>query len=116
MIIEKKLIVNNKKKSDIEEELEKLKFPRLGKNRNDTDVSYNYLLSMPIYNLTKEKIDELKNQEEDKNVEYNTLDSMTVHDIWLNELNKIEKEYESWLKQKENKENVKTKTKKHKSI
>jgi len=116
MIIEKKLIVNNKKKSDIEEELEKLKFPRLGKNRNDTDVSYNYLLSMPIYNLTKEKIDELKNQEEDKNIEYNTLDSMSVHDIWLNELNKIEKEYESWLKQKENKENVKTKTKKHKSI
>jgi len=118
MIIEKKLVVNNKKKSDIEDELEQLKFPRLGKNKNDNDISYNYLLSMPIYNLTKEKIDELKSQEEDKNIEYNTLNDMTVHNIWLNELIKIEKEYDSWLKQKDKlaKKHEIVKTKKNKTV
>jgi hypothetical protein len=113
MIIEKTLVINNKKKIDIEDELEKLQFPRLSKNKNDTDLSYNYLLSMPIYNLTKEKIDELKNQEEEKITEYNILEKMTVEKIWLNELEKIEKEYNSWLKQKDNvsKQENKTKTK-----
>ena len=120
MIIEKKLVVNNKKKSELEEELEKLKFPKLGKSKNDTDLSYNYLISMPIYNLTKEKIDELKNQEEEKNIEYNTLENTTVHDMWLNELDKLEKEYNNWLKQKETVANQeptkKPKSKKSKTV
>jgi DNA topoisomerase-2 len=94
LIIDKKLIVNNKKKTDLEEELEKLKFPRLGKNKNDNDLSYNYLLGMPIYNLTKEKIDELKEQELDKQTEFDILDKMSITDIWLNELIKLEKEYD----------------------
>ncbi len=121
MIIEKKLVVNNKKKIDIEEELENLKFPKLGKTKNDSDISYNYLLSMPIYNLTKEKIDELKHQEEDKIEEHTTLEKLSVNDMWLSELNKIEKEYDSWVKQKEKAKQetnnkTKTKTKKHKTV
>ena len=100
MIIDKKLVVNNKKKLELEEELEKLKFPKMGKNKKDTDNSYNYLLSMPIYNLTKDKIDELKNQENDKQNEFDSLDKLSVHDIWLTELNKLEKEYDSWIKHK----------------
>jgi DNA topoisomerase-2 len=105
LIIDKKLIVNNKKKSDLEDELEKLKFPRLGKNKNDNDLSYNYLISMPIYNLTKEKIDELKNQELDKQTEFDILDKMSINDIWLNELIKLEKEYASWIKGNHGKKN-----------
>jgi DNA topoisomerase-2 len=100
MIIDKKLIVNNKKKSELEEELENLKFPKMGKNIKDTDDSYNYLLSMPIYNLTKEKIDELKNQENDKQTEFDILNKLQVHDIWLTELDKLEKEYDLWTKHK----------------
>ena len=68
---------------------------------------------MPLYNLTKEKIDELKKQEEEKNTEYNILEQVTIENIWLNELEKIEKEYNSWLKQKDNvsKQELKSKTK-----
>ena len=101
MIVEKKLVVNNKKKSDLESELEKLKFPRLGKNKDDEDGSYNYLLSMSIYNLTNEKIEELKKQESDKETEYEELDNLSIETIWLNELTKLEKEYDKWITYKE---------------
>ena len=84
MVVNKKLIVNNRKKADIESELEKLKFPQF-------DNSYSYLLSMPIYNLTKEKIDELKKQKNNKQTEYDLLFKLTPIDIWRLELNNLEK-------------------------
>ena len=90
LIVEKKLVINNKKRENIEIELEKLEFPKLG---NNNDISYNYLLSMPLYNLTLEKIDELKNQKQNKEVEYNELKNTTLELLWINELNKLEKEY-----------------------
>jgi DNA topoisomerase-2 len=96
MIVDKKLIINNKKRSELETELEKLKFDKLGKNKAD----YDYLLSMPIYNLTIEKIEELKKQEKDKETEYEELDKLSIEQIWLNELNKLEKEYEKFVNNK----------------
>lgn len=90
MIVEKKLIVNNKKRSDLEAELDKHKFAKF-------DSTYNYLLGMPIYNLTVEKIDELKKQEEDKQHQYEELEKLTIETMWVNELNKLEKEYNKWI-------------------
>ncbi len=98
LIIEKKLVINNKKKVDIEDELEKLKFPKIGKNKDDLyEGSYNYLLSMPLYNLTMEKIEELKNQNDEKETEYKILENTSIETLWLNELTKLEKEYDKWL-------------------
>ena len=68
----------------IEVDLEKHKFPKLGE-----PVSYNYLLSLPIYNLTYEKIEELKKQEKDKQSEYDTLSSLSSSDIWKTELQEL---------------------------
>jgi len=96
LIVDKKLDINNKKKSEIEEKLEALEFPRLGKTKNDTDKSYQYLLAMPIYSLSKEKIDELKKQENDKQTEYDELDKLTPKDIWTFELDKLETLYDKW--------------------
>ena len=93
MIIEGKLEINNKKKLDIEMKLEGFKFPRLGKNKNDDNVSYDYLLGMPVYNLTKEKIDELKKQSDDKETEYNSLKELTCEEIWLSELEILLEKY-----------------------
>lgn len=89
MIIEGKLEINNKKKLDIESKLEEFTFPRLGKNKDDDKLSYDYLLTMPVYNLTKEKIDELKKQSNDKETEFNTLKNLTCEEIWLSELNEL---------------------------
>ncbi len=87
MIVNKELRVNNKKKSEIEEQLIKHKFE---KHEN----SYSYLLSMPIYNLTQEKIEELKTQEKNKQIEYDMLIKKTINELWLDDLDKLEDEYD----------------------
>jgi DNA topoisomerase-2 len=81
MIIDKELVVSNRKKADIMTELRKLKFrpfPKVTKakaageteeivNQEDEDeepavgdapgtTDYDYLLGMPIWSLTKEKV------------------------------------------------------------
>jgi DNA topoisomerase-2 len=89
LVVEKKLEINNKKKQDIEENLESLEFPRIKE-------SYDYLLSMPLYNLTNEKIEELKKQHDDKQTEYDTLFNLEPKVIWLSELNILEKDYDKW--------------------
>jgi DNA topoisomerase-2 len=110
MICEDKLIINKKKKQDIENELIKLNFPKLSKNNNKE--SYDYLLSMELYNLTFEKIEELKKQENEKQTEYNNLNKTTIENMWLNELNILEKKYNEFIKKDlmvENKNNKKKK-------
>jgi DNA gyrase/topoisomerase IV subunit B len=100
MVVEKKLEINNKKKQEIEEKLEILKFRKLGRTKDDTKLSYDYLLSMPIYNLTQEKIEELKHQHDEKETEYNELNEKTPQDIWLGELGELEVRYEKWFQKK----------------
>jgi DNA topoisomerase-2 len=100
LVVEKKFELNNKKKFEIEDGLEKLLFPRLGKFKDDLKISYDYLLSMPLYNLTQEKIEEFKQQQQEKESEYNELNEMTIQTIWLNELDILEKRYKKWQKQK----------------
>ena len=100
MVIEGRLKINNRKKSDIIVDLEKHQFPQL--------PTYDYLLGMPIYNLTYEKIEELKKQKGEKEAEYNRLEGLSVEDIWLNELDELETAYYKWLSEKE----IKTEPKK----
>jgi len=97
MIVEKKLEINNKKKSEIETQLEKNKFPKI-------DGTYNYLLSMPIYNLTQEKIDELKKQEKDKQEEHELLTKKTPEQLWASDLEELEIAYDKWYENKQNKQ------------
>ena len=84
MVVEKKLVVNNRKKAEIENDLEKNKFPKLGQSNN-----YQYLLGLPIYSLTYEKIEELKKQMKAKEIEYNKLEALSSVDIWKQELTKL---------------------------
>ena len=90
LIVEKKLEINNKKKIEIEADLETKKFPRI-------DNSYNYLLTMPIYNLTNEKIEELKKQQKEKETEFNSLVEKTPEKLWLTDLEILEESYTKWL-------------------
>ena len=56
-IIQKTLIINNKPRKIIEEELGNPKHK--GGSYIRIEGSYDHLLGMPIYTLTKEKVDEL---------------------------------------------------------
>jgi len=89
LIVEKKLEINNKKKVEIEAELLTKKFPKI-------DNSYNYLLTMPIYNLTNEKIEELKKQKNEKETEFNSLVEKTPEKLWLTDLENLEESYDKW--------------------
>lgn len=75
MIVDKELVVSNRKKADIVAELRKLKFrpfpkilsPKVSENEENedegeeehgSDSDYDYLLGMAIWSLTKEKVNE----------------------------------------------------------
>ena len=61
---------------------------------NDDDGSYDYLLKMPIYNLTFEKMEEFNNNLNDLIQKSKDLKSKTYHNLWdddINSLNIIDK-------------------------
>lgn len=88
-IIGKTIKINNRKKSDIENSLEKKDYPKMGRNLED-EKSYDYLLSMNLYSLTKEKIDELEKQEKDKQTLYNNLKKTSPEELWKSELKELD--------------------------
>lgn len=87
--IEKTLDINNKKRAKIEDELEKKKYPRFGKSFDD-ELSYDYLLNMNLYNLTKEKIIELENDFKKKEKLYTDLKDKLPEEIWNDELEELD--------------------------
>lgn len=81
--IKGKIIINNRSKSDIIKQLEERKYPM------EID-SYDYLLKMPIYNLTKDKIDEFNENLENKQSEHKTLFSKDNKELWLDDIKELE--------------------------
>ncbi|KIY62781.1 type II DNA topoisomerase [Cylindrobasidium torrendii FP15055 ss-10] len=111
MIVNKELTVSGRKKAAIVVDLRKHEFRPFPKakskaaavvndedNDNDvekeeeeegSDTDFDYLLSMPIWNLTREKIDKLLQQAGDKEAELMTLLKLTPKDIWNTDLDRF---------------------------
>lgn len=83
-IIDKKLKVNNVPKSEIIQWLEDNKFDKI-------DDSYNYLLNMSIYSLTKEKYEELLNKAKEKKSQIDEVYTWEIKDMYLKDLNELKK-------------------------
>jgi len=83
-IIDGKLKINNVPKQDIVTWLTMAKF-------NEVDGSYNYLLSMPIHTLTKEKYEELLAQKQEKTAELDVIKSTAPIDMYKKDLNDLKK-------------------------
>lgn len=79
-VIDKTVIVNNRAKSNIISQLDTV--PLIIKKNK----SYDYLLKMPIYSLTKEKIISLKELVDRKTKERNYLNKSTADELWKNDL------------------------------
>lgn len=79
MYIDGKITVHMKSKSDIEEQLKTLDFMKV-------DDNYNYLINMPLYSLTLEKIQTLNNDISSLKEKVDILKSQSAQDIWLNEI------------------------------
>ncbi|KAH9992512.1 DNA topoisomerase [Russula compacta] len=101
MIISKELVISNRKKADIVEELH-----QKNEDAEDNDdeaeeatatgssTDYDYLLSMAIWSLTKEKIERLLQQAADKEKELLALLELTPIRIWNTDLDRFVEEWE----------------------
>lgn len=108
-IIDGKIIVNNRKLADVEEQLKVRKYPTFAKlshvpndnnagpsNENQAGASavqaneeggtYGYLTRMPIYQLTFEKKRQLEKEADDLKVAIETLRATPIYNIWRREL------------------------------
>lgn len=79
-IVTEKLIINKRKKAQIEQDLNSYE------NIIERDGSYDYLLNMAIHSLTEERMEKLKQEIENKKAELDKLNSSSINDIWLSEL------------------------------
>ncbi|KAG8994735.1 DNA topoisomerase 2 [Tulasnella sp. JGI-2019a] len=123
MIVDKKLVVSRKKKADLVAELHDLQFKPIAKpskakaakgnepammaaagdddeeeegTRNVANV-FDYLLSMPIWSLTEEKVVKLLRERDAKEEELNVLLMVKPSDIWERELDQLLDEFEKIL-------------------
>jgi hypothetical protein len=95
-IIEEKLEIRNKKKAVINTMLDEIGFPKL-QSSNNSEATYDYLLSMDLYKLTYEEVEELKKKRELKQLEYDSLLNKKPNDLWLDDLDEFEKAYSASL-------------------
>ena len=81
--IDETLIINRRKKDDIVKEL-------TSKHYDKMNGSYDYLLSMSIYSLTKEKLEELAKELETKKEQLEYYKNITPEELWLDEIASLE--------------------------
>ena len=86
-IVEKKLEINDVKKGEIVRYLEDNEFPKV-------DNQFEYLLKLPIYSLTREKIEEYKTEGSMKHTNRAELEATSVQDLWTNDLDSLSSQLE----------------------
>ncbi|KAL0945575.1 hypothetical protein HGRIS_014735 [Hohenbuehelia grisea] len=125
MIVEKELVVANRKKVDIVADLRKHEFrpfPKVVKAKaageleeivdgegeeveeeksgeSDAATDYDYLLGMAIYSLTKERIGKLRQQANEKELELLALLEKTPIQLWNTDLERFSEEWERSCKE-----------------
>ncbi|KAJ2854340.1 DNA topoisomerase 2 [Coemansia erecta] len=111
-IIQKKLVVSNRKRKELVKDLKDRKYTPIPKKvrqavAGDPDAEkaaeaeaeeqeqegsdYDYLLSMPIWNLTMEKVEKLMKEKKDIEVRLEDLLSRTPVEIWEEDLEEVER-------------------------
>ena len=94
-ILNKVIIIERKRKQEIIDKLIELEYPQLADG--DKNDSYDYLIGMPLYNLTLEKIAEFENKCKNKEQELINVKTTSLEDTWTTELNELKIAYIAWL-------------------
>ncbi|KPI40324.1 DNA topoisomerase 2 [Cyphellophora attinorum] len=119
MIVDGELIVAKKRKAKLVVELQELKFKAFAKEKDaakagekadaveedeeqDAEINaqasaYDYLLGMPIWSLTQERIEKLRKQMGDKEHEIDALSKTSIQDLWRTDLDEFVTEWETQL-------------------
>lgn len=100
-VISNKLIISKKQKQVLIDELTNREYPELSTNIN-SKPSYDYLVGLPMWSLTQEKIDELESAYNGKKQELDIYKNTTIQDLWLGELEVLETSYIKWEQEKIN--------------
>lgn len=82
-VIDGDIIINKKKKAEIVTQIDKIE------KITKIDDSYDFLLRMPIYSLTNEKVAELLKQIKESKAEYKEIALRPEEDMWTNDLERI---------------------------
>lgn len=133
MIIDGKLVISKKPKSQLMQELKDKKFTPLSNKATDDptekskeldevlnesddesdsadDISgipsdaYDYLLSMPLWSLTKERVERLRRQIGDKETEVDELIKLSKEDLWLRDLDDFMEGWRTFLAEEHDRE------------
>ena len=93
-VIEGKIKIMNIKLNVIADRLTELNYPKINTNENNYDDTedikgYNYLIKMPISQLTMDRKIILEKEVLDLKNKLNKLKSTNIETIWLNELNEL---------------------------
>ncbi|KAI1465889.1 type II DNA topoisomerase [Daldinia caldariorum] len=121
-IMDGTLVVSRKKKQIIIEELRERKYESFPKGQDakktkseeeeeeenneeetvdetsEASNGYDYLLSMPIWSFTQERLDRLKEQIIKKKAERDTLDALSEKDLWCKDLEDFEQVWETQMR------------------
>ena len=65
--------------------------------KEECEGGYDYLLRMPIWSLTADKVRKLKNDIDSLQQKTDKLKATTEQEMWLRELDEFEKAYRKWL-------------------
>ena len=104
--IEGKIVISNRTKKNLIEQLEQGDYPKIGQNgsgggeEENYTGNYDYLIKMPIYNLTKDKIDELNKENDIKSKMFKDIEGKTLEFMYLEDLEDLLLEYDKFEKDK----------------
>lgn len=94
----RRITVGNKTKTELSEELVRAGFPKMTiSEESNSQPSFDYLLSMPIWSLTAEKINNLEKDMAAKKQQVEELENSTPEQLWKNDLEDFKKEYGKFL-------------------
>jgi len=97
LVVRGELVVGNRKKAELLVDLKQRGFKSqqqiMDKSGSDEESAkgngYDYLLGMPIWSLTYERVEELKRQSNEKTAELNNLLRVTIEELWTRDLDAI---------------------------
>lgn len=97
--LEGTLLIAKKKISEVIQQLENKKYPKLAHDYRvkDDSKSYRYLTDMSIMSMTQDKINELKENMKECQDIYDKYFNTTVHELWMKELDEFMNAYDKWL-------------------
>lgn len=102
-VISEEIIVHKLKKQELEARLHDDSY-------NKHNDSYDYLVKIPIYNLTIDKVEELEHECVKCQEEYDSIMSQTPENMWLTDLESFENHYEKYIIMRNAKMNTNSKT------